>query len=245
LSLPKHVAIIMDGNGRWAQSQGRIRNYGHLKGARVARKIIEQSTRLGISYLTLYAFSTENWLRPKAEVSFLMRLLEHNIRRERANLVKNNIKFQVIGTPSTLPAGVTKEVQKTIAATAQNTGMVLTFAINYGGRKELVNAVQEIVKSVEHGQITSTEVDEALIEQHLFTKNMPDPDLVIRTSGEFRISNFLIWQSAYSEFYITPVSWPEFDQNEYLKALQNYQTRERRFGKISPTQPPAEATGLK
>ncbi|MGE3974034.1 MAG: isoprenyl transferase [Bdellovibrionales bacterium] len=233
MSMPTHIAIIMDGNGRWAKKQNRPRNYGHLKGARVARSTITACAERGLKYLTLYAFSTENWLRPQEEVFFLMKLLERNIRKERETLIKNNIQFRVIGNVEELPEGVRRETLRSIEVTRENTGMVLTFAVNYGSRKEITEAVKEIVLNVRSGKISSDDVSESLIAFHLNSSYLPDPDLVIRTSGEFRISNFLLWQSAYSEFYITEKNWPEFDSTELEKALGAYEKRERRYGKTS------------
>jgi len=223
----------MDGNGRWAASRGHMRNYGHLKGAKVARSTIESCAQLGIKYLTLYAFSTENWLRPKEEVTFLMKLLERNIRSERATLMNNNIKFKSIGDLGRLPPGVAREMQKTIEATAANTGMVLTFAVNYGGRKELTDTFRSLAARVAEGELKMEEINETLISESMQSSYFPDPDLIIRTSGEYRLSNFLIWQAAYSELYITPVCWPEFDREELLRAIESFSNRDRRFGKIS------------
>lgn len=234
MKLPDHIAIIMDGNGRWAKSRGRPRNYGHLKGARVARSTIIDSAKLGLKYLTLYAFSTENWLRPTEEVSFLMLLLERNIRKERKTLLENNIQFKCIGNLAGLPTGVAREVQKTVEATATNTGMILTFAINYGGRREIADSVKEIASRISEGDLKIDDIDEDLISENLQSQYMPDPDLIIRTSGEYRLSNFLLWQAAYSEIYITPICWPEFDRGELLKAIEVYSNRERRFGQVQP-----------
>jgi undecaprenyl diphosphate synthase len=232
VKLPEHIAIIMDGNGRWANARSRPRNFGHLKGARVARSTIVSCARLGLPYLTLYAFSTENWLRPKDEVSFLMKLLERNIRKERSTLMKNNIRFRNIGDLSRLPPGVMQEMQKTIEATSKNTGMLLTFAVNYGGRKEIADAAKELAQKVIQGEMQLTEINEGSLSKKLQSSYMPDPDLIIRTSGEYRLSNFLMWQAAYSEFYITPVCWPEFDEKELMKAIDSYSNRERRFGNV-------------
>jgi undecaprenyl diphosphate synthase len=234
VKLPDHIAIIMDGNGRWAKSRGRPRNYGHLKGARIARSTIIDSAKLGLKYLTLYAFSTENWLRPTEEVSFLMLLLERNIRKERKTLLENNIVFKCIGNLAGLPSGVAREVQKTVEATATNTGMILTFAINYGGRREIADSVKEIASRIAEGDLKIEDIDEELISENLQSQYMPDPDLIIRTSGEYRLSNFLLWQAAYSEIYITPICWPEFDRSELLKAIEVYSHRERRFGQVEP-----------
>ena len=235
MKLPDHIAIIMDGNGRWAKSRGRPRNYGHLKGARVARQTIIDCAKLGLKHLTLYAFSTENWLRPTEEVSFLMILLERNIRRERKTLLENNIKFKSIGDLAGLPPGVAREVQKTVEATASNTGMILTFAVNYGGRREIADAAREIAARIVDGELKTEDIDEDLISESLQSSYMPDPDLIIRTSGEYRLSNFLLWQAAYSEIYITPICWPEFDRKELVKAIEIYSNRERRFGQVQST----------
>lgn len=233
MALPQHIAIIMDGNGRWAKQRGRPRNFGHIKGAKVARQIITACAERGIKYLTLYAFSTENWLRPREEVSFLMMLLERNIRKERATLIKNNIQFRVIGEINELPPGVRKEVLTSQEVTAQNKGMVLTFAVNYGGRKEIADAVKKIAHEIKNGNLAPEQINEDVITKNLDSAYFPDPDLVIRTSGEFRISNFLLWQSAYSEFYILEKSWPEFDAIELDRSLEAFSRRERRFGKTS------------
>lgn len=233
MSLPQHVAIIMDGNGRWAKTRGRPRNYGHLKGARVARSTIVECAKLKIKFLTLYAFSTENWLRPREEVTFLMKLLERNIRSERATLMENNIRFMCIGDFSRLPQGVAHEIKKTIEVTASNTGMTLTFAVNYGGRKEITDACKKIAEKVANGELSCENINEETLSGQLNSSYMPDPDLIIRTSGEYRISNFLLWQCAYSEFYVTDVSWPEFDREELLKAFASFEKRDRRFGQIS------------
>lgn len=237
MKLPDHIAIIMDGNGRWAQARGRPRNFGHLKGARVARSAIVSCARIGIKHLTLYAFSTENWLRPKEEVAFLMKLLERNIRKERATLMENNILFKNIGDVSRLPSGVAREMQKTIEATAKNSGMILTFAVNYGGRKEVANAARELAQRAVEGDLDPSDITEDLISENLQSSYLPDPDLIIRTSGEFRLSNFLIWQAAYSELYVTPVCWPEFTEQELFLAIESYSNRERRFGKVSSDSP--------
>lgn len=228
----------MDGNGRWAQARGRPRNYGHVRGARIARQTIEECAKLGIKYLTLYTFSTENWLRPFEEVSFLMSLLEKHLRKERETLIRNNIRFHTIGDSSRLPRGVVAELNKTIEATASNTGMNLVFALSYGGRQEIAATAQRLAKDAVAGKIRPEDIDEALFDASLTTSGIPDPDLIIRTSGEFRISNFLLWQAAYSEFYICDVSWPEFTMAELERALNFYQKRERRFGRVLPAPSP-------
>lgn len=230
---PQHLAIIMDGNGRWAKSRGYTRAYGHVRGARVAKKMIEKCAGDGVQFLTLYAFSTENWMRPKAEVHFLMQLLARHLKKERESLIKNNIRFQTIGDISSLPATVQKEVATTIAATAGCDGMTLVFALSYGGRQEITQAVKEIAKQIENKQISIADISESLVEKYLSTQNIPDPDLIIRTSGEYRLSNFLLWQAAYSEFYITPTPWPDFKEKDLEASFEFYATRERRFGKTS------------
>jgi undecaprenyl diphosphate synthase len=227
------VAIIMDGNGRWAENRRRDRTFGHLKGARVAKTMIETCAREGLTQLTLYAFSTENWLRPKAEVSFLMKLLGRHLRKERASLMKNNIRFSVIGEIHRLPEAVLVEVQRTIEETKNNTGMSLTFALSYGGRQEITEAVREIAREVAAGRLTPDQIDEKMISARLQSSYMPEPDLIIRTSGEYRLSNFMLWQAAYSELYITQTLWPDFTEEELAKALGQFNTRERRFGRTT------------
>jgi undecaprenyl diphosphate synthase len=228
----------MDGNGRWAELRRRNRTFGHLRGARIAREIIETCSKKGIGHLTLYAFSAENWLRPLEEVSFLMALLSRHLKRERANLVKNNIRFAAIGDLKKLPASVMAEVDETIRATENCTGMLLTFALSYGGRQEIVEATRAIAQAVARGELSIDQIDESLFESNLQTGRLPtgktpDPDLIIRTSGESRLSNFLLWQSAYSEILITPTLWPDYGEKEFEEALNWFSGRERRFGKTS------------
>lgn len=232
-NFPAHLAIIMDGNGRWAELRGRARTFGHLKGARVAKNIIEQCTKLGIRQLTLYAFSSENWLRPQEEVSFLMMLLARHLRKERRTLIKNNIRFSIIGDAERLPEIVRKEVDITISSTSTNTGMRLTFALSYGSRQEITRAVRSICEDVKSGVLSPTDISEGLIASRLQTFDMPDPDLIIRTSGEFRLSNFLLWQAAYSELYVTQTLWPDFSNDELLQAFEQFSRRERRFGRTT------------
>jgi undecaprenyl diphosphate synthase len=239
-SLPSHVAIIMDGNGRWAEMRGRDRAFGHLRGARVAKQMIELSAEMGIEQLTLYAFSTENWLRPKAEVSFLMMLLGRHLRKERSNLIRNNIRFSVIGDVARLPAPILEEVEKTIAATSACTGMSLTFALSYGGRQEIAEAAKALALDVAAGRLNPEDINQDSLAAKLQTSHMRDPDLIIRTSGEFRLSNFMLWQAAYSELYVTQTLWPEFDKSELLLAFEHYAGRERRFGR-TPSQVKAPA----
>lgn len=232
-SLPAHIAIIMDGNGRWAEARGRDRAFGHLRGARVAKSMIEECARRGLGQLTLYAFSSENWMRPRAEVSFLMLLLGRHMRKERMNLVRNNIRFSVIGEVSRLPKGVLEEVEKTMAATADCTGMSLTFALSYGGRQEIAAAARALAADVASGRLSLDDVGEDALAARLQTAHMPDPDLIIRTSGEFRLSNFMLWQAAYSELYVTQTLWPDFDNAELDRALLHFASRERRFGRTT------------
>ncbi len=236
-NLPKHVAIIMDGNGRWAELRRRNRTFGHLRGARIAREIIEAASKRGLKELTLYTFSSENWLRPLEEVSFLMALLSRHLKRERATLIKNQIQFRAIGELDRLPASVRAEVEETVRATASCTGMKLTFALSYGGRQEILNAAKKMAVAAVSGEFDpSTITDEQLNEKFqsgLLTNGMTDPDLVIRTSGETRLSNFFLWQCAYSEIYFTQTLWPDYGEEELEKALHWYGSRERRFGRTS------------
>lgn len=237
----QHVAIIMDGNGRWAELRRRPRTFGHLRGARIAREVIEACAELGVENLTLYAFSTENWLRPLEEVSFLMALLSRHLRRERETLIKNNIRFRAIGELDRLPSSVRAEVDKTISDTAHCTGLSLTFALSYGGRQDLVEATRQIAQKVARGELDPNAISEELVASHLATAGRPDPDLVIRTSGESRLSNFLLWQNAYAEFLVLPTLWPDFSKRDLVEALAWYGQRERRFGKL-PTQVESPAT---
>ncbi|MDB2702461.1 isoprenyl transferase [Flavobacteriaceae bacterium] len=232
-NLPKHVAIIMDGNGRWAKAKGKNRVFGHRSGTQAVKKIVETSAEMGIDYLTLYAFSTENWDRPKTEVSSLMDLLIKALRRELDKMLSNNIQLRSIGDISQLPAEVEKELKDTIEKTSNNSGMVLTLALNYGARQELTQAIQEISRKVKNNIISPENVDETIINEHLYTRNLPGVDLLIRTSGEQRISNFLLWQIAYAELYFSTVLWPDFNEEHFKTAIDSYKKRERRFGKTS------------
>jgi undecaprenyl diphosphate synthase len=241
LKVPRHLAIIMDGNGRWAGSRGRERTLGHLRGARVAKKVIEECTERGVQFLTLYAFSTENWLRPLHEVSFLMQLLARHLRRERKTLNANNIRFLCIGDLSRLPETVAAEVQQTIDETKTNTGMTLIFALSYGSRQELTHAAKKLCEKVKAGTLDPEEIQESNLTSCLETAEFPDPDLIIRTSGEYRLSNFLLWQAAYSELYFTDVLWPDFTIEDLNRALYYFSSRERRFGQTH-AQPPVEAS---
>lgn len=231
--LPRHIAIIMDGNGRWAQDHGKDRLFGHFHGVESVRDIVEGSAELGIEYLTLYAFSTENWDRPQYEVVGLMELLVTTIRNEIESLHKNNIKLHVIGDLSMLPAYAQKELQEALDITKENTGLNLVMALSYSGRWELLNAVKNIAWEVKHGNLNVEEIDQNTLQRFLCTSEFPDPELMIRTSGEYRISNFLLYQLAYAELYFTNVRWPEFRKANLYEAILDYQGRERRFGKTS------------
>jgi len=231
--LPKHVAIIMDGNGRWAKQQGMIRAFGHENGTKAVRQVVETSAELGIENLTLYAFSTENWNRPKLEVQTLMRLLVSSLKKEIKTLQDNNIKLAAIGNLNSLPKKVFKELHEVIEQTKGNARMTLTLALSYGSREELINTVKEISIKVKNNIISPEIIDESIINEHLYTRNLPDVDLLIRTSGEQRISNFLLWQIAYAELYFTETLWPDFNKENLYEAIIEYQKRERRFGKTS------------
>ena len=232
-NLPSHIAIIMDGNGRWAKEKGFRRVFGHENGTKSVRTTVESCAELGVKHLTLYAFSTENWKRPKLEVKTLMQLLISSLKKEIGTLQKNNIRLNAIGDLKTLPEKVYKELLHVIDETKENSRMVLTLALSYGSRDELVNAMKLISDKVKNNIISVENIDETLINQHLYTQNLPDVDLLIRTSGEKRISNFLLWQIAYAELYFTDVYWPDFTNEHLYEAIVNYQKRERRFGKTS------------
>lgn len=223
----------MDGNGRWAKQQGMLRAFGHENGTKSVRETVEASAQLGIENLTLYAFSTENWNRPKIEVDTLMRLLVSSLKKEIKTLTDNNIKLNAIGNIKLLPKKVYKELNEVIDFTKNNTRMTLTLALSYGSREELINAIKEISIKVKNNIISVEKIDESIINEHLYTHNLPDVDLLIRTSGEQRISNFLLWQIAYAELYFTPVLWPDFKKQHLYDAIIEYQNRERRFGKTS------------
>jgi undecaprenyl diphosphate synthase len=231
--LPRHLAIIMDGNGRWARERMLKRIIGHQKGVETVRCIVEESSALGINYLTLFAFSSENWLRPKSEVRSLMSLLKKYIKMEIPRLMKNNIRFNVIGNLEELPEDVTCEVVTAIRKTSANTGMVLTLALSYGARQEMLQAVKRIACDIAAGRMDAENLDEEFFSAYLYTSGLPEPDFLIRTSGEMRISNFLLWQIAYTEMYFTEVNWPDFGKEEFYKALGNFQARERRYGLTS------------
>jgi undecaprenyl diphosphate synthase len=232
-NLPKHLAIIMDGNGRWAKQQGLLRAFGHEKGTKSVRITVETCAKLGIENLTLYAFSTENWNRPKLEVDTLMKLLVNSLQKELATLEKNNIRLNCIGNIELLPTKAKNELLSVIEKTKNNTRMTLTLALSYGSREELLNVVKIISEKVKNNIISTDTIDESIINEHLYTHNLPDVDLVIRTSGEHRISNFLLWQIAYAEFYFTDILWPDFKEDDLYTAIISYQKRERRFGKTS------------
>jgi undecaprenyl diphosphate synthase len=231
--IPEHVAVIMDGNGRWAKAQGLPRVVGHREGIKTVRKVVETSANLGIKYLTLYTFSTENWKRPQTEVSTLMQLIVKSLKDETDDLHKNDIKLTAIGDLSKLPLDVQRELYESFEKTASNKKMTLNLALSYSGRLELINAVKAISEKVKNGLLSVEEIGERTIDEHLFTKNMPDPDLLIRTGGEFRVSNFLLWQIAYAEIYVTRKLWPEFTPGDFLDAIDDFQKRERRFGLVS------------
>ena len=231
--LPKHLAIIMDGNGRWAKRQGKPRIFGHEKGAKTVREIIQEVSEIGIPYLTLYAFSTENWKRPKLEVEALMHLLSRYLKKEVAIMQENNIRLNAIGDLESLPSKVRKELYKAMEQTQNNTSTTVSLALAYGGQQELLQMTQQLALRVQQGQLTPQQITPELIQQTLYTQNIPPVDLLIRTSGECRISNFLLWQIAYAELYFTDILWPDFSPEELRKALANYQNRERRFGKTS------------
>jgi undecaprenyl diphosphate synthase len=228
--LPKHVAIIMDGNGRWARERGKERSEGHLRGVQSVRQTVEESCRLGLQQLTLYCLSVENWKRPKSELDFLMALLHQYLIAERQEIMDQNIRFTTIGRRAALPENVLAEIDESIRISRNNTGMTLCLAINYGGRTEIVDAVRKIAERVRRGELAPEQIDESTISDALYTAGMPDPDLLIRTAGEMRVSNYLLWQISYAELWVTPKCWPEFDIPLLHQALRDYAKRERRFG---------------
>lgn len=232
-NIPQHVAIIMDGNGRWAKKKGLFRAAGHQNGTKAVRETVEGCAEIGVKYLTLYAFSTENWNRPKLEVETLMKLLVSALKKEIKTLQDNNIKLNAIGNLDALPKSAKKELLEVIDKTKANSRMTLTLALSYGSREELVKTIQEISIKIKNSLISPHLINEAVINEHLYTKNLPDVDLLIRTSGEQRISNFLLWQIAYAELYFTEILWPDFKKTNLFEAIHNYQQRERRFGKTS------------
>ncbi|MGF1557652.1 MAG: isoprenyl transferase [Flavobacteriaceae bacterium] len=232
-NLPKHVAIIMDGNGRWAKQKGKLRVFGHENGVKTVRHTVETCVAIGLEYLTLYTFSTENWKRPKREVDTLMRLLVSSLRKELKTFSKNNIRLNTIGDIASLPQKAYEELLEVMERTKNNTGLTVTLALSYGAREELKNAVKQISIKVKNNIISPDKIDETIINNHLYTHDLPDVDLLIRTSGEHRISNFLLWQIAYAELYFIDVFWPDFSEEHLIAAIKNYQNRERRFGKTS------------
>ena len=231
-NLPRHVAIIMDGNGRWARQRGLPRIEGHRAGAESVREIVRVCGEMGIEYLTLYAFSIENWNRPKAEVAALMHLLEFYLKQEIAELNKNNVRLAAIGRLHELPQTGQRQLNQSIEALSKNTGLTLVLALSYGGRAEIVDAMRSIGRELKAGRIEVADIDEKIISQHLYTRSIPDPDLLIRTSGEMRISNFLLWQISYAEIYVTDTLWPDFRRTAFLEAMEDYSKRHRRFGRV-------------
>ena len=231
--IPEHIAIIMDGNGRWAQSRGNLRSQGHKAGVDSVRDITEACAQIGVKYLTLYAFSTENWERPKMEVNALMRLLARSLRKEAENLNENDIKLETIGQINRFPNRCQRELREAIELTEDNNRLHLCLALSYSGRWDITEAVKKLAHRVKDGEISPDDIDDDMISAHLSTAEIPDPELIIRTSGEYRLSNFLLWQLAYSELYITETYWPDFRRDELYKAIQSFQERDRRFGKLS------------
>ena len=232
MNIPNHVAIILDGNGRWAKAKGMPRNYGHVQGAKNVEKICEEAWRMGIKYLTVYAFSTENWSRPENEVAALMKLLRNYMKTCLKTAAKNDMKIRVIGDIEPLDDDIKSRIRELEAATTDNGGLNFTIALNYGSRDELTRAAQKMAKDCAEGKIKAEEIDESVFETYLDTHGIPDPDMMIRTSGEQRLSNYLLWQLAYSEFYFTDVPWPDFTKEELVKAIEEYNHRHRRFGKV-------------
>lgn len=232
-NLPRHIAIIMDGNGRWAQNHSLGRIAGHRKGAESVRSVVESCRRIGIPFLTLYAFSSENWSRPETEVKALMTLLEKYLKTEARVMMKNNIRLLTIGDTEALPSKVRAVLEDTIRQTAANTAMTLILALNYGSQDEILGAVRRLVDEARRGSVEAADITQERFSNYLHTKGIPDPDLLIRTSGEFRLSNFLMWQMAYTEFYFTDTLWPDFREEQLIEAILEYQRRERRFGKTS------------
>ena len=228
--IPKHVAIIMDGNGRWAKAKSMIRVQGHRAGAESVRDVVKAAGEFGVKYLTLYAFSVENWKRPKTEVGTLMKLLQSFLRDELPELMKNNVRLQAIGRLSDLPENVRDQLHECIRATRENTGLILILALSYSGRVEIIEAVHSIMREIKLGHLDSAQIDEQMFNHHLYTRYYPDPDLLIRTSGEMRLSNFLLWQLSYTEIYVTATLWPDFRRQHFAEALIDYGKRQRRFG---------------
>ena len=232
MNVPDHVAIILDGNGRWAKSKGMPRNYGHIQGAKTVETICEEAYKMGINYLTVYAFSTENWSRPQDEVDQLMKLLRNYMKTCLKTAAKNDMKIRVIGDKSRLDEDIRNRIEELEAATVNNSGLNFQIAINYGSRDEILRAVRRMAEDCKSGKIESKEIDEKMFDSYLDTCGIPDPDLMIRTSGELRLSNYLLWQLAYTEFYFTDVPWPDFKKEELIKAIEKYNARDRRFGGV-------------
>lgn len=232
MNVPQHIAIIMDGNGRWAAKRGMPRNYGHTQGSKTVEVICEDAYKMGVKYLTVYAFSTENWSRPKSEIDALMKLLRNYMKTCIKTATKNNMRVRVIGDKTGLDADIRERILELEEVSKNNTGLNFQIAINYGGRDEILRAVKKLVKDKEENKFNIEDIDEKLFEEYLDTNDIPDPDLLIRTSGELRLSNFLMWQLAYSEFYITDVLWPDFTKDELSKAIEQYNSRERRYGGV-------------
>jgi len=233
LRLPQHIAVIMDGNGRWAKGKGKLRVFGHRNGVQSVRDVVEGAAELGVKYITLYTFSSENWNRPKLEVSAIMELMIATIHKEINNFMKNGIRLNAIGDLNMLPAKAYSELKGAIKKTAENTGITLTLALSYSSRREIVQAAKTIAEKVQKGELNVADIDEETFENNLYTNGMPDPELMIRTSGEYRISNYLLWQIAYAELYFTPKLWPDFRREDLYEAIIDFQKRERRFGMIS------------
>jgi len=228
--LPQHLAIIMDGNGRWAERRGLPRSAGHREGAKAVRRVITNCLDFNIPILTIFAFSTENWKRPKKEIIYLIKLFERVLSREKANLVKNNIKINFIGRLENLPNSLTEKMKELHESTKRNNKLILNIAINYSGRTEIVDALKSILLKIDNKKLSIEEINENIIRDNLYTHNLPDPDLLIRTAGEMRISNFMLWQIAYTELWVTPVFWPDFDENNLVEAIRNFQKRVRKYG---------------
>ena len=231
-NIPKHIAIIMDGNGRWAKKRKLPRTMGHKAGVETIRRVLKEADKLGVKYMTLYAFSTENWKRPKDEVNALMKLLIQYLRQEINELHKNGVKINVLGDISKLPLECQKEINSSVVKTENNTGITMNIALNYGGRDEIIRATKLIVEDILSGKIKKEDIDDKIFEEHLYTKGIPDPDIIIRPSGEQRLSNFLLWQCAYSEFWYSDICWPDFKEEDLRKAIYDFQNRDRRFGGI-------------
>jgi undecaprenyl diphosphate synthase len=231
-TVPRHIAIIMDGNGRWARERGLPRTEGHRRGADSVRRVVEACGELGVEFLTLYAFSSENWKRPKREVDALMRLLQQFLKSRTPEMMEQNVRLQAIGRLHDLPEACQAELHRSITKTAQNTGLTLILALSYGGREEIIDGVKSLLESVEKGHLDKAMIDGEVFSKHLYTRYYPDPDLLIRTSGELRLSNFLLWQMSYTEFYVTETLWPDFERETLLEALRAFNARSRRFGGV-------------